>query len=248
MARVNHKRVKQLLNEHRSKITDRQFFTSRILAGHFEDIAAAQTKRYHYNRRVHVQIYWDPKDPNGACTDDTYIKINAGHKTVTKIRGRNNRYEIISGLFAHELGHVLYTDFLAKQTYMNYLSSYAEFDSIDRNDKYRMMDISARGSNRDGAALRYVAEQLCKRTEDVRILMLVSDGQPADTGYSGTAAEEDLRGIKQEYKRKGILFVAAAIGDDKPNIERIFGDSFLDITDLNQLPGKLTAVIKRFMR
>ena len=80
------------------------------------------------------------------------------------------------------------------------------------------------------------------------ILMLLSDGQPAARGYSGTAAEEDLRGIKQEYKRKGILFIAAAIGEDKPNIERIYGDSFLDITDLNQLPVKLTAVIKRFLR
>lgn len=128
------------------------------------------------------------------------------------------------------------------------LYSYAEFDSIDRDDKYRLMDISARCSNRDGAALRYVAEQLSKRSEEVRILILVSDGQPAASGYSGTAAEEDLRGIKQEYKRKGILFVAAAIGDDKQNIERIYGDSFLDITDLNQLPVKLTAVIKRFMR
>lgn len=750
MARVNHRRVKQLLNEKKSKITDRQFFTSRILAGHFEDVAAAQTKRYRYNRRVHVNIYWDPKDNNGACTNNTSIRINAGHPSVTKIRGRMNRYEMICGLFAHELGHVLYTDFLAKQTYMNYLSaykffpvppvlkeaqdarnekdfweyvkadprnmafaqqiaffianvledgyiesrilaqfpgmlgynlsimrehqfkdmstvtqliekeddgsghifqsilqiilsyalfgeikygetplsdiriqtvfklipqiddavtttsakdrwqivslilirlwhhiedyieickqhqdeavstgsgssagevlaglmqalsgtssqgegsgtpvagaennappaansgnrlktqseakaeenesgedsenksqtdsdekasqetksdsdfapdsidggtsgkqattseeggripyhqtdsvlepvggetqydddykreqsdraaadiermleqmaekaackqleneriqelneaaqsisygnihngvniavhriaevdeelqdqyhqictpllnisrqlqrsliqklkdqqrggkqtglvigrrldahalcrndgkvfyknnlpneiprisvgllldesgsmscgdrstyaraaaiilydfcqamnipimvyghstswsrgvdlySYAEFDAIDKNDKYRMMDISARGSNRDGAALRYVAEQLSKRDEEVRILILVSDGQPADSGYSGTAAEEDLRGIKQEYKRKGLLFVAAAIGDDKQNIERIYGDSFLDITDLNQLPIKLTAVIKRFMR
>lgn len=128
------------------------------------------------------------------------------------------------------------------------LYSYAEFDSIDRDDKYRLMDISARASNRDGAALRFVAEQLSKRTEEVRLLMLVSDGQPAASGYSGTAAEEDLRGIKQEYKRKGILFVAAAIGDDKQNIERIYGDSFLDITDLNQLPTKLTAVIKRFLR
>ena len=758
MARVNHKKVKQLLNEKRSKITDRQFFTSRILAGHFEDVAAAQTKRYRYNRRVHVNIYWAPKDHNGACTNNTSIRINAGHPSVTKIRGRMNRYEMISGLFAHELDHVLYTDFLAKQTYMNYLSaykwypappvlkdsddarnekafwdyvkadprnmqlamqiaffianvledgyiesrmlsqfpgvlgynltvmrdhqfkgmetvtqlieseddgsghifqsilqimlsyalfgeikygetplsdvriqtifkllpqiddavtttsakerwqivslilvrlwphiedyielckqhqdeaaasgessaagyvlsgmlqaisgssaqgegsgtpvpgsekikssgsnaaaraktramaeesdsgtdenesggaagednkpdqeesenasgntpgsdeilnsedfsgtgsgkqettdqeggripfhqtdsvsepvggeteydsdyqrehnnraaadiermlermaekaackqlenerlqelndaaqsisygdihkgvkitvhripevdeeletqyhdicgpllniskqlqrsliqklkdqqrggkqtglvmgrrldahalcrndgrvfyknnlpneiprisvgllldesgsmscgdrstyaraaaiilydfcqalnipimvyghstswssgvdlySYAEFDSIDRDDKYRLMDIAARGSNRDGAALRFVAEQLSKRDEEVRILMLVSDGQPADCGYGGTAAEEDLRGIKQEYKRKGILFVAAAIGEDKQNIERIYGDSFLDISDLNQLPVKLTAVIKRFMR
>ena len=128
------------------------------------------------------------------------------------------------------------------------LYSYAEFDSIDHDDKYRMMDIAARGSNRDGAALRFVAEQLSRRTEEVRILMLVSDGQPADTGYGGTAAEEDLRGIKQEYRRKGLLFVAAAIGDDKANIERIYGDSFLDITDLNQLPVKLTSVIKRFLK
>ena len=32
MARVNHKLVKERLNEKRSKITDRQFFTSRLLA------------------------------------------------------------------------------------------------------------------------------------------------------------------------------------------------------------------------
>lgn len=128
------------------------------------------------------------------------------------------------------------------------LFSYAEFEEIDKDDKYRLMDIGARGSNRDGAALRFVAEQLVKRPEELKILMLISDGQPADVGYSGTAAEEDLSGIKREYQRKGVLFVAAAIGDDKQNIERIYGDSFLDITDLNQLPAKLTAVVKRHIR
>ena len=128
------------------------------------------------------------------------------------------------------------------------LYSYAEFESYDNDDKYRMMDIGARGSNRDGAALRFVAEQLSKRPEQIKLLILVSDGQPADYGYSGSAAEEDLRGIKQEYQRKGILFVAAAIGSDKENIERIYGDSFLDITDLTQLPVKLTNIVKRHIR
>ena len=128
------------------------------------------------------------------------------------------------------------------------LYSYAEFDAIDRDDRYRMMDISARGSNRDGAALRFVAERLVHRPEDIKLLMLVSDGQPADTGYGGTAAEEDLRGIKHEYQRKGVLFVAAAIGSDKENIERIYGDAFLDITDLTKLPVKLAGIIKRFIR
>ncbi len=128
------------------------------------------------------------------------------------------------------------------------LYSYAEFESIDQDDQYRMMDISARGGNRDGAALRFVAEQLSKRPEEIKILMIVSDGQPADTGYGGTAAEEDLRGIRQEYQRKNVIFVAAAIGDDKQNIERIYGDSFMDITDLNQLPTKLTGVVRRHIR
>ena len=126
--------------------------------------------------------------------------------------------------------------------------SYAEFESIDNDDKYRLMDIRARNNNRDGAALRFVAEKLSHRPEEVKILILVSDGQPADRGYYGTAAEEDLRGVKKEYQRKGVLFVAAAIGDDKQNIERIYGDSFMDITDLNQLPVKLTSVVKRHIR
>ena len=46
MARVSHKKIKQLIAQKQSKITDRQFFTSRILANHFADIAIAQTKRY----------------------------------------------------------------------------------------------------------------------------------------------------------------------------------------------------------
>ena len=121
MARVNHKTVKRLMNEKRSKITDKQFFTSRILAGHFEDMAVAQTKRYHYNRRVHVNIYWKPKVPDGADTNNQVIRINAGHPMVTKVRGRENRYQIVCGLFSHELGHVLYTDFLCSQSYFNAL-------------------------------------------------------------------------------------------------------------------------------
>ena len=110
------------------------------------------------------------------------------------------------------------------------------------------MDISARGSNRDGAALRYVADQLVKRPEDVRILILVSDGQPTDSGYGGTAAEEDLRGVKQKYVKKGLIFATAAIGNDKENIQRIYGDSFLDITDLTKLPIQLTNVVKKHIR
>ena len=123
--------------------------------------------------------------------------------------------------------------------------SYADFNSVDKMDRYRLMDMSARDCNRDGAAIRFAAEKLDREIADVKLLIVISDGQPNDDGYSGTAAEADLRGIKQEYTRKGIKFYAAAIGDDRQNIERIYGDGFLDITDLNDLPILLTNIIAR---
>lgn len=125
------------------------------------------------------------------------------------------------------------------------LYSYADFDSVDKQDRYRLMDMSARSCNRDGAALRYVAEKLYRHPSEVKLLFIINDGQPNDDGYSGSAAEADLRGIKTEFSRKGVDIFAAAIGEDKENIERIYGSGFLDITDLNQLPILLTGIIAR---
>ena len=126
--------------------------------------------------------------------------------------------------------------------------NYTEFDSVDKNDRFRIMDIAARSNNRDGAALRFVSERLEKRPEKIKILIVISDGQPAASGYGGTEAEADLRGIKSEYKKKGIVMFAAAIGGDKPNIERIYKEGFLDITDINKLPVILTKLVVNYLK
>lgn len=175
MARVNHKRVKQLLNEKRSRITDRQFFTSRILAGHFEDMAMAQTRRYKYNRRIHVAISWSPKSGEVACTNNLSVLINAGHRLVTQNRGRENRYEIVCGLFAHELGHCLYTDFLAGQTYSNYLSREKWYpeppvyklpkDTVSERALWEYVRLEPRNNE----MLRYVAHHISNVIEDAYI-------------------------------------------------------------------------------
>ena len=52
----------------------------------------------------------------------------------------------------------------------------------------------------------------------------------------------------KDFKRHIAYEVLVFLGLLALLIERIYGDSFLDITDLNQLPVKLTAVIKRFMK
>lgn len=127
------------------------------------------------------------------------------------------------------------------------LYSYASFDSVNDTDCYRLMDMSARSGNRDGAALRFTAERLVKRPEKRKLLIIISDGQPADDGYYGTEAEADLRGIKKEYARRGIILFAAAIGSDKECIKRIYKDGFLDITNLGNLPKNTALLVKQHL-
>ena len=128
------------------------------------------------------------------------------------------------------------------------LYSYVEYDVFADLDRYRLADIQARGSNRDGAALRYVSRHLLKRPERNKILILVSDGSPAHTNYWGENAEEDLRAFHSDFIRCGGLLIAAAIGDDKDAIHRIYGQSFMDITDLSSFPLRLTQYLKRHIR
>ena len=55
-----------------------------------------------------------------------------------------------------------------------------------------------------GTALPYVSLRngSSQRDEETKILILISDGQPADTDYYGTEAEADLRGIKENTPTK----------------------------------------------
>ena len=97
-----------------------------------------------------------------------------------------------------------------------------------------------------GMELRFVivAEHLAKRPESQKLLIIISDGQPADCGYSGTEAEADLRGIKNEYRKRGVVIFAAAIGDDKENIRRIYQDGCFRYYQLEDLYQKYDTAFK----
>lgn len=125
------------------------------------------------------------------------------------------------------------------------MTSYSEFDSYDNKDGERLMNISAKDNNRDGMALRFVCELLSKRTEKVKLCLVISDGSPAAFRYSGKLAEDDIRSVLKEYE-KNMIFSAAAIGSDKPKIKHIYGeDQFLDISNLETLPKTLIKQIVR---
>lgn len=58
----------------------------------------------------------------------------------------------------------------------------------------------------------------------------------------------DLRKIKEKLVKKGIVFQAAAIGWDKKSIQEIYGNAYLDISDLGELPVRRTKQLAKLLR
>lgn len=127
--------------------------------------------------------------------------------------------------------------------------AYADYDQTDSNDRFRLMGIRARSNNRDGMALRIMADRLAAAGHQTKLLISISDGQPkAMEDYTGSYAIKDMQQTIAQYERKGITFLAAAIGQDKDVIQHIYGNErFLDITNLTELPAKLVRIIARYL-
>ena len=127
--------------------------------------------------------------------------------------------------------------------------AYVDFESKDADEKYALMNIQARSNNRDGMALRIVSDRLLNAPQETKLIISISDGQPkAMPDYTGEKAARDMKDTLQKYRRKGIQFLAAAIGQDKEAIRELYGaENTLDITDLKQLPARLVQVIARFL-
>ena len=122
---------------------------------------------------------------------------------------------------------------------------YTDFEQYSKNDRYRLSKMSASGNNRDGMALNIAAGLLDKRPEQVKLLIIISDGRPNHLNYGGAAAAKDIQDIIKSCRRRGIEVIAAAIGNDRKQIQDIYKDSFLDISDLAKLPKLFVNIVKK---
>lgn len=127
--------------------------------------------------------------------------------------------------------------------------SYKEFDDGYDFMAAKISTMKPRQNNRDGVPLKVLAEKLSHQSADTKVLLSISDGQPkALPDYTGNKAKQDIQDVLDDYERKGILFIACAIGEDKEQLRDLYGDNhFVDISDISTLPQQLLQLIARFV-
>lgn len=124
--------------------------------------------------------------------------------------------------------------------------TYTDFCQVRPSEKYRLAKMEAGGANRDGMAIQIAGSILAKRPEDVKLLFIVSDGQPNHAGYGGEEAAKDIQGIVKKLRKQGVEVIAAAIGSDKEKIKKIYGEgSYLEVDDLAKLPTSLARIVRK---
>lgn len=127
--------------------------------------------------------------------------------------------------------------------------SYKEFSDDYQNVPAKLMTMEPRQNNRDGVPLRLLAAALAKEPATTKVLLSISDGQPkALPDYTGKKAREDIQQVIADYERQGVIFLAAAIGEDQEIIREIYGEHrFLDISDLQRFPEELVNLLARYL-
>lgn len=123
---------------------------------------------------------------------------------------------------------------------------YTGFERASSTEKYRLAQMVPGGRNRDGMAINMASAMLEKRQEEIRMMIIISDGQPNSYAYSGEGAARDIREIIGKLRRKNIEVLAAGIGEDRERVKEIYGnDNYIDISDLSALPKILTNVVRK---
>ncbi|MBT8341440.1 MAG: VWA domain-containing protein, partial [Desulfatitalea sp.] len=117
-----------------------------------------------------------------------------------------------------------------------------DFDSpLDNAVHGRISALQPQRSTRMGAAIRHATAQLAQMPARVRLLIVVSDGFPNDTGYKADHAIADTRHAAQEARARGVHLKAITvnIGSD-PGLDDLYGRVHHHvISDVRELPDKL---------
>ena len=129
----NQKKLKQMIREEESSITDQEFFTSSAFHQYLTSQARAATGRYCYG--LQALISWDESDGAALAYTDSYkIYLNAANHVTQSFPSRFLRALSLVGMTGHETAHLLFTDFTTRNLYLTNLgngSFYPEDPSVE---------------------------------------------------------------------------------------------------------------------
>ncbi len=129
---------------------------------------------------------------------------------------------------------------------------FKDFDQpLDEDVKSRLAGMKGGLSTRMGAAMRHAGHHLMQRPEKHKLLLIVTDGEPADIDERDPQyLRWDAKKAAEELQRNGILSYCLTLDPEADRyVSRIFGANHYTIIDnVNRLPEKLPTLFASLTR
>lgn len=102
-------------------------------------------------------------------------------------------------------------------------------------NRLKLLNITARRNNFDGYSIRYAGEILKKKNAKHKLLVVLSDGQPACFKYSDVSAIPDTKDAIKGVKEFASVLGVAIGNNDTEQIRSLYEKDFLHISNVNEL-------------
>ena len=115
-----------------------------------------------------------------------------------------------------------------------------------KNDRLKLLNISARSNNCDGASIRYATEVLKKKQAKNKLLIVLSDGMPAAANYSNGMS--DTRDAVRAAKKHASVLGVAIGRCDAESIQYLYEKDFLHISNVEDLFAGISKQMKSIIK
>lgn len=115
-------------------------------------------------------------------------------------------------------------------------------------DRLKLLDITARSNNFDGYSIRYAGEVLKKHEAAHKLMIVISDGQPACWAYSGVDGVADTKDAIRDVRKYASVLGVAIGNDSTETLHYMYGRDFLHISNVNELFAGIAKKIAKLIR
>lgn len=113
-------------------------------------------------------------------------------------------------------------------------------------DRLKLLNIDARCNNCDGYSIRYMKNIMKKKNAKHKLLIVLSDGEPAACNYYDGLADT-TEAIRDARKEASVLGVAIG-NNDTEKIFSMYGRDFLHVSEVNDLYNNLSQKVKELIK
>ncbi|MFW6009419.1 MAG: cobaltochelatase CobT-related protein [archaeon] len=127
-------------------------------------------------------------------------------------------------------------------------TEYINFNNWDKIDDSSLNNFYAGGENRDGYNLRLAINEIKKRGESKKLIIVISDGQPSHyfDRYYDLVGIKDLKKAVNEAKKQNVDVLGLSIGDEHNYMDKIY-KNHICINNINELPRKLSKILRKII-